>query len=327
MRRTSALAIAATAALGLGFAPTGFFTEHADQTEDARVFEPAGTYDHDHDCLQLTGPAAAEPTAPLGGDDVNLHVRLVLDLAESRSLDATPQDSGSPGDERQQAIDAFGRQLTEDFLAEGEQSYADIGVTLDYASFDVLEAPDLRSGQRAEQLEGQEAIDLAKDQYGGVRPPGTDIVYVLSDRDLTTGGSSALAGLADCIGGVTFPDRAFATGELDRDPNIDLVVADAYVEYTAKVAAHEVGHLMGAHHHYQACGPYAVTNYVDGYGIGGCTLMTNFVDFVSFPFSPTNQVVVRGHADHWAADNDDAAGADGEAGADATDEGHDDHDH
>lgn len=314
MRPTAALAIAATAALGLGFAPTGFFTENADLTEGAAVFEPAGTYDNEHDCLQLTGPAAAEPTAPLGGDDVNLHVRVVLDIAEGRQL----------ADRGQAAIDARGREIRDAFLAEGAQAYADIGVTLDYASFDLLEAPDLRSGARAEQLEGQEAIDLAKQQYGGERPAGTDLVYVLSDRDLTSGGSSGLAGLADCIGGVTYPERAFATGELDPDAAFGIGAASFYEEYTAKVAAHEVGHLMGAHHHYQACGPYAATNAADGYGVGACTLMTNFVDFVTFPFSPTNQIVVRGHADHWAADND-AAGAAGDGEAEGED--HAGHDH
>lgn len=299
MRRPTALVLAASAALAAGFAPTGFLTDNAAQTVDAAVFEPEGVMDHD--CLELV-PDQASPNAVLGGDDVNLHVRLVLDLAESRALDATHDDPTTTKNERQAAINAFGRDIVRDYLAAGEQSYAEIDITLDYASFDVLQAPDLRSGERAPTMEGQQAIDLAKAQYGGTRPPGSDVVYVLSDRDLTSGGSSALAGLADCIGGVHHGDTAFATGELDRDPEIDLVVADAYVEYTAKVAAHEVGHLMGAHHHYQACGPYAATNYLDGYGVGGCTLMTNFVDFVSFPFSPTNQAVVRGHAEAYAHD-------------------------
>lgn len=318
MRRTTVLALAATTAMGLAFAPVAALPAPQSSPVSA-VFEPEGTYDAEHDCLQLTGPDSTSLTPVTGGgDSINLHVRLVLDVAEGRALDATRQNPDKPGNERQQAIDAFGRQIVDDHLAAGEQSYAEIDIELDYASFDLLETDDLRSGQRAATLEGQDAIDLAKAQYGGVRPPGTDIVYVLSDRDLTLDGSSSLAGLADCIGGVTYPDRAFATGELDRDAEIDLFVADAYVEYTAKVAAHEVGHLMGAHHHYQACGPYAVTNYLDGYGVGGCTLMTNFVDFVSFPFSPTNQVVARGHAENYAADNDPAAGASA---------GHEDHGH
>ena len=319
MRRPTVLALSAAALLGLAFAPVAAIPAPTPQSSpQSPVFEPEGTYTEEHDCLQLTGPDSTSLEALTGGDSINLHVRLVLDVVEGRALDATPDDPATSTDERQAAIDAFGQQIVDDFLAAGTQSYDAIDVELDYASFDLLEIDDLRSGERAAQLEGQDAIDLAKAQYGGVRPDGTDLVYVLSDRDLTTGGSSGLAGLADCIGGVTYPDRAFATGELDRDPNINLFVADAYVEYTAKVAAHEVGHLMGAHHHYQACGPYAVTNYLDGYGVGGCTLMTNFVDFVSFPFSPTNQVVARGHAENYAADNDPAA-------AEAT--GHEGHDH
>lgn len=299
MRRQTTIVLAVAAVLAAGPAPTGYFTQEAERTVDAAVFEPEGAMDHD--CLQLV-PAEVTPTAALGGDDVNLHVRLVLDVVESRALDATKDDPTTAKNERQAAINAFGRKVARDYLAAGGQSYAEIGITLDYASFDVLRAPDLRSGTRAPTMEGREAIDLARKQYGGSRPAGTDVVYVLSDRDLTSGGDSSLAGLADCIGGIHHGTTAFATGELDRDPEIDLVVADAYVEFSAKVAAHEVGHLLGAHHHYQACGPYAVTNYLDGHGIGGCTLMTNFVDFVTFPFSPTNQAVVRGHAEAHARD-------------------------
>ncbi len=296
MRRTI-LALAAATSLAIAFAPVPDGTSR--QVDDApAVFEPDGTYGAAQDCLQLT-PQSTSTAAVTGGSAINLHVRLVLDVAEGRQLDATRQDPNRPGDERQQAIDTFGRSIVADFLAAGEQSYADIDIELDYASFDLLRTDDLRSGQRAAQLEGQTAIDLAKKQYGGVRPSGTDLVYVLSDRDLTTNGNSGLAGLADCIGGVRYPDRAFATGELDRDAEFSLGVP-FYVDYTAKVAAHEVGHLMGAHHHYQACGHYAATNHLDGYGAGACTLMTNFVDFVTFPFSPTNQVVVRGHAEDHA---------------------------
>lgn len=300
MRRPAALVPVVAASLALGFAPTEVAAPDA-HTPGPAVFEPAGAMDHD--CLQPV-PAAVSANGLLGGDDVHLHVRLVLDLAESRALDATRDDPTTSSNERQAAINAFGRKVARDYLAAGKQSYAEIGITLDYASFDVLRAPDLRSGKRAATMEGRTAIELAKKQYGGTRPPGTDVVYVLTDRDLTTGGDPALAGLADCIGGVHHATTAFATGELDRDPTVDLVLTEAYVEFTAKVAAHEVGHLLGAHHHYQACGPYAVTNHLDGHGLGGCTLMTNFVDLVTFPLSPTNQAVVRGHAEAHAAGND-----------------------
>lgn len=293
--RTTVLVTAAATALALAFAPVST-DPRPTAGGPSGVFEPAGTYGDEHDCLQLT-PASTSTAALTGGEGINLHVHLVLDVAEGRQLDATT------GDRRQQAIDAFGRQLVADHLDAGVQSYAEIEIDLDYASFDLLETDDLRSGERAPRLEGQEAIDIAKAQYGGTRPPGTDVVYVLSDRDLTLDGNAGLAGLADCIGGVAHPDRAFATGELDRDAEFSLGVS-FYAEYTAKVAAHEVGHLMGAHHHYQACGPYAATNHLDGHGAGACTLMTNFVDFVTFPFSPTNQVVVRGHAEDHATAND-----------------------
>ncbi len=303
MRRTSAIAVAVIAAAGVAMSPTSFFVAEAERTATSAVFEPEGA---NHDCLELV-PDEASPNAFLGGGTVNLHVRLVLDFAESRGLDATVDNPATSVNERQAAINAFGQDIAKRYLAAGKQSYSAIDVTLDYASFDVLKAADLKSGTRAAKMEGQAAINLAKQQYGGTRPAGTDVVYVLTDRDLTSGGNSGLAGLADCIGGVHHGSTAFATGEFDPDAAFTIGVK-FYAEYTAKVAAHEVGHLMGAHHHYQACGPYAATNYAAGYGAGACTLMTNFVDFVTFPFSPTNQAVVRGHAEKYAFANDEGAG-------------------
>ena len=311
MRLISSIALAAIAASGIAMSPQSFFVDQAAATVDAAVFEPEGA---NHDCLQLTGPDSYSAAGLAGGPNINLHVRLVLDVAEGRSLDATPNPSSTSVNERQAAINAFGKKIVRDHLDAGVQSYAEVDIKLDYASFDLLQTADLRTGTRAAKLEGQAAINTAKDQYGGKRPNGTDIVYVLSDRDLTNNGDSSLAGLADCIGGVTYPSRAFATGELQPNAEFSLGVP-FYREYTAKVAAHEVGHLMGAHHHYQACGHYAATNYADGNGAGACTLMTNFVDFVTFPFSPTNQVVVRGHAEKYAHElNLDETGSNPDAG-------------
>ena len=61
--------------------------------------------------------------------------------------------------------------------------------------------------------DAQGLIDQSKALFGGARPAGIDVVYTLTSKDIQAGGNTAVAGLADCIGGVAFDDRAFAVGE------------------------------------------------------------------------------------------------------------------
>lgn len=146
-------------------------------------------------------------------------------------------------------------------------------------------------------LEGAGLIAQAKAYYGGERPDGIDIVYVLTDKDIvdsaTTG--NGLAGLADCIGGVKYADRAFGVGEAWESQPTNLLLYNLYTEKAAKTAAHEIGHLMGGHHHQANCAESALN-------IGGspCTLMFNFIDLQSTGFSLLNSVIVRGHGQAYA---------------------------
>ncbi|MGH3712802.1 MAG: pre-peptidase C-terminal domain-containing protein [Micromonosporaceae bacterium] len=164
-------------------------------------------------------------------------------------------------------------------------SYQPLGITLRSVRFVSVSF----AGDDAQGL-----INQAKAYFGGTRPTGSDVVYVLTSKNIQAGGNTAVAGLADCIGGVQFPDRAFAVGEniTDTDTPFDHNVA-------AKVAAHEIGHLMGGHHHYANCvegnlGP-------DEPGeTSPCTLMVNVVDLASLNFSTLNGGVVRGHAEAFA---------------------------
>lgn len=106
-----------------------------------------------------------------------------------------------------------------------------------------------------------------KARYGGRRPPGVDLVYHFTRQ---TGG-----GLADCIGGINFPDRAFGWGalgtpEADGQQVITSPTANEQEE-ASNIAAHELGHLLGGHHHYSNCAegaPDAVEGHV------GCTIMS-----------------------------------------------------
>ena len=142
-------------------------------------------------------------------------------------------------------------------------------------------------------------IQLAKNLYGGQRPSGTDLVYVLTNKNIQVDGEDGVAGLADCIGGVRYPTRAFAVGEDFAGPPDQIGPFTLMNDATAKIAAHELGHLMGGHHHYANC-VEGLTTEGEYNELSPCTLMFNFVDFQSINFSTLNQVVVRGHAVGYA---------------------------
>jgi len=178
-------------------------------------------------------------------------------------------------------------------LARGQQvmqraatSYAPLGLTLTSTFQSVT-----FGGTDAEGL-----IQQAKALHGGRRPVGSDLVYTITSKDIQVDGETAVAGLADCIGGVAFADRAFAVGETLNPDDFDLVVPVAH-ELTAKVGAHEIGHLMGGHHQYANCAEGLLSE--TGQELSPCTLMINAVDLASFNFSAVNGLVVRGHAEAY----------------------------
>lgn len=146
---------------------------------------------------------------------------------------------------------------------------------------------------------GRGLIQDAKTLLKGQRPKGFDVVYVLSAKDLYSGSSSdrdySLAGVADCIGGVRYPDRAFAVGEYDK--TFTAFGFELPPDFTAAVGAHEIGHLFGAHHHYATCSrPAAPVS--DGLDV--CTIMFPDIGLAGLEFSAVNAAVVRGHAYEYA---------------------------
>ena len=174
------------------------------------------------------------------------------------------------------------------YTAQAARAYDGVGI--DFV-VDAYQAVSL-SGDDAQGL-----IDQSKAHFGGARPSGTDVVYTLTSKDIQAGGQTAVAGLADCIGGVAFPDRAFAVGEVLDPDAIDFGVATVAANLTAKVFAHEVGHLMGGHHHYANCAEGIPS---DPNEVGTpCTLMFNDVGLASLAFSTLNAVVVRGHTESY----------------------------
>ena len=214
------------------------------------------------------------------------HIPECLELVPAA---VTIQPDGNVGLQMRVLLDGVSSTRGQEIIGLVSQSYAPLGVTV-VPSFQTVNF----SGDDAQGL-----IDQSKALFGGVRPAGVDVVYTLTSKDIQLDGQTAVAGLADCIGGVAFPANAFAVGEVLDPDSFDLggglVVA---ANLSAKVAAHEVGHLFGGHHHYANCVEGLLSEL--GAELSPCTLMFNAVDLSSFNFSTVNGLVVRGHAEAYA---------------------------
>lgn len=145
--------------------------------------------------------------------------------------------------------------------------------------------------------EYHEMEKAALDAVGGKRPRGFDVVYVMTSKDLHDMGDGGIAGFAFCIGGVRDPKVAFAIGE--GASHYEYLLNDS--TFSGKIAAHEIGHLLGAHHHYGNCAEG------DRGSEGGgepsiCTLMwPAAVQYSSLNFGTLEAAVVRGHAVEFAS--------------------------
>jgi hypothetical protein len=131
----------------------------------------------------------------------------------------------------------------------------------------------------------QAFIDASKEYFGGTRPPTADVVYTMLGGEL----ASAVAGQADCVGGIAHDDAAFSVGEATWDNDYE-------IHRSAGIAGHEIAHLLAAHHHYANC---AEGNPDDAVAyFKPCTLMINDVGLLSLKFSTLEGAVVR----RWALD-------------------------
>ncbi len=188
------------------------------------------------------------------------------------------------------------REEAEAILARAQRSYEALDVDLTPVGFEVV---DFGTDDAA-------AINAAARAFvGGVRPAGVDVVHTITTRDIQQLGQTAVAGLAECIGGVAHPDRAFSVAE-GRTPS-DYAVGPVVfgVDANAVVTAHEIGHLLGGQHHYGNCAEGVDGDEVDpatGTGEGTpCSLMFNAADFIEQGFSTANALVVRGMVAEHAA--------------------------
>ena len=137
----------------------------------------------------------------------------------------------------------------------------------------------------------------ALDAVGGERPRGFDLVYVMTSKDLHSMGDYSIAGFAFCVGGVRDPEVAFAIGE-----GLSPWEASLNDEtFSAKIAAHEMGHLLGAHHHYGNCAE-GDRNTAGGGEPSICTLMWPVqLSYAALNFGTFESAVIRGHAVDFAS--------------------------
>lgn len=184
-----------------------------------------------------------------------------------------------------------------DFIVEyGDQVYQE-QLQLDIVVVDVFELPASYMNVTSTNTAGlgsdesQAVLDISRLYMDDYHPYlHRDLVYTLVGASI----AGTIAGQAECIGGAGYKDAAYGWGEagdLDDGALADPVGWFSYSEI--KVILHEMGHILGAHHHYQYCGPPIATS-LPGDVFGTCSLMTNVVDFASFEVSPQNKAAIRG---------------------------------
>ena len=129
------------------------------------------------------------------------------------------------------------------------------------------------------------------------RPAEADAVLVFTTVNLTNSMGEGVSGQADCVGGIEFPSKAFVIIEDDEPdaPSWEWEGVTMEGHKAAKIVAHELAHLFGAHHQYANCAEGIPSESEDGEA-SPCSLMFNYVDFISLAFSSLEGTVVRGYA-------------------------------
>jgi hypothetical protein len=198
-------------------------------------------------------------------------------------------------------LDGIDAAVAKTLMARAAQSYAERNIRV------VLKGTK-RVGFTSMTSEG--LIEEAKAFVGGMRPSGVDIVGTLTNKQMQAlVAGFTVVGQADCIGGIRYADRSFFVATDIRaienpttgnSGTLNSLGFNPNVAAAAEVISHEIGHLMGAHHHYANCAEGSLSS--DGPNdLSPCTLMFNSVNYASLSFGTAEAAVVRGHAVSYAA--------------------------
>ncbi|HUR50185.1 MAG TPA: M12 family metallo-peptidase [Acidimicrobiales bacterium] len=211
-------------------------------------------------------PAAANVPIVDDGDPITIGVFLVL-------------DRGIGEDRGREAIEVARR------------AYQPLGLALEV------------TGVREVELEGTDSSSLLEQTAAlfpeRSRPVGSDAVVTFTSVNMTNLTGSSVAGQAACVGGIRYPTEAFVVSEVKDDRGYDYSLVTMSGQKTAKIVAHELAHLLGAHHQYANCAEGAPSE-MDRNEASPCTLMFNDVGLLSLAFGTLEGTVARGYASEYA---------------------------
>lgn len=182
-------------------------------------------------------------------------------------------------------------------MAKAAESYAPLKIRLNVVGMRSVSIASVNSVEIIEEL---------KQLSGGKPPEGVDIVVGFTNKEMQSNdalGATTVIGQADCIGGIRYPGHSFAVvtdvTDIEADEEIPGSGLFLNVDAAAETMAHEIGHLMGAHHHYGNCVEGNLTSGGAG-DVSPCTLMFPAVNGASLNFGTLEGAVVRGHAADFA---------------------------
>ncbi|MGH2830153.1 MAG: hypothetical protein ACRDJM_06690 [Actinomycetota bacterium] len=243
-------------------------------TAIARIAGPAAT-DPQIECNEFVPEALSHPAATVlpgeRGQVISLDVAVLMDTTVTSGTQEFPSDVATTR-AAEVMVDAAG-------------AYAPLNIDLNVVSFTAVD------------LDGDSThgmMDQALAHFGGSRPAGSDVVYVITPQDIQSDGDYLVAGQARCIGGVDYDDLALAVGEVTQEDGFGFLGVRFFHQLAAKIAGHEIGHLMSAHHHYGNCVERAQA--LAELRPDSCTLMSPLADFLDLRFGTLEGLVIRGKA-------------------------------
>lgn len=239
--------------------------------------------------------ATSAATVPQGQTVIDSQEDCLEPIPASTSVTGVTDEGQSVSLDVLALLDGVTAERGREIMSKAAEAYAPLKISLDVRYEEVAFEPEKIVTVRGEDVATSSSLRLlqdAKQWTMGARPADADVVYVITQKDI-----SDAAGRADCIGGVRYAGSAFAVGENYRSENLGGIF---YKNGSAKIAAHEVGHLLGAHHHYANCAE-GVPGAVREVGPTPCTTMFNFIDFLSLGFGTLEAAVIRGHAVDFAS--------------------------